>query len=193
MDLTPPTPLDAPARRPLPEPPRLDAGGGVLLRRHRPDDADGIFEQGGDPDMQRWTTVPAPYERQHAQEFLEKVAAGWADGSMAAFAIEVDGRFGGTVDLRLGEGRWAEVGFGLHPAARGRGVMTRAARTALRWGFEELGLVGVHWRAVVGNRASRAVAEKCGFRVEGEVRGLLVARGQRDDGWIGSLLAGELR
>lgn len=183
----------APERPPLPEPPPLDAGDGVLLRRHRPEDATGVFDQGTDPAMQRWTTVPVPYERHHADEFLEKVDAGWADGTMAAFAIEVDGRFGGTVDLRLGEGGWAEIGFGLHPAARGRGVMTRAARTALRWGFEELGLVGVHWRAVVGNRASRSVAEKCGFTVEGEVRGLLVARGQRDDGWIGSLLASELR
>lgn len=183
----------APEHPPLPEPPVLHAGGGVLLRRHRPEDADAIFEQCSDTDMQRWTSVPVPYERHHVQGFLDKVDAGWADGSMASCAVELDGRFAGTVDLRLGEARWAEIGFGLHPAARGRGVMTRAARTLLAWGFDELGLVGVHWRAVVGNHASRSVAEKCGFRVEGEVRGLLVARGHRDDGWIGSLLASELR
>ena len=36
------------------------------------------------------------------------------------------------------------------------------------------------------------MAERCGFRVEGTVRGLLVLRGERVDGWIGSLLADDL-
>lgn len=183
----------APDRPPLPQPPLLVAGRGVLLRQHRAEDAGGMVEQCQDPAMQRWTTVPVPYEAHHAQEFLELVAAEWASGTAAALAVELDGRFAGTADLRLGEGGWAELGFGLHPWARGRGVMTLAVRALLRWGFEELGLAGVHWRAVVGNHPSRRVAEHCGFRVEGEVRGLLVARGQRDDGWIGSLLPGELR
>ena len=165
----------------------------MLLRQHRPEDTDAVVEQCSDPEMQRWTTVPVPYERHFAEEFFTHLAQGWDDETLAGFAIEADGRFAGTVDLRLGDARWAEVGFGLHPWARGRGVMTRAVSTLLDWGFQELDLVGVHWRAVVGNHASRRVAEKCGFRVEGEVRGLLVARGQRDDGWIGSLLATDPR
>ncbi len=184
---------DPPDRPSLPPRPVLDAGGGVLLRQHRADDAEAVFQQCSDPEMQRWTTVPVPYERHHVEGFFAHLARGWDDGTLAGFAVEADGRFAGTVDLRLGEARWAEVGFGLHPRARGRGVMTRALSTLLDWGFTELDLVGVHWRAVVGNHASRRVAEKCGFRVEGEVRGLLVARGQRDDGWVGSVLATDPR
>ena len=46
----------------------------------------------------------------------------------------------------------------------------------------------VLWQANVGNWASRRVAWACGFRVEGAVRAALEARGQRHDGWIGSLL-----
>jgi len=61
----------------------------------------------------------------------------------------------------------------------------------LDWGFTELALAGVHWRAVVGNHSSRRAAEKCGFVLEGTVRGLLVHRGQRLDGWIGTLLAAD--
>ncbi len=41
----------------------------------------------------------------------------------------------------------------------------------------------------MGNEGSRRVALKCGFVIEGSVRGLLVHRGQRLDGWIGTLLA----
>lgn len=60
-------------------------------------------------------------------------------------------------------------------------------------GFDELGLAGIHWSAVAGNDPSRRVAEKTGFRIEGHVRGLLMRRGERLDGWMGSLLAEELR
>lgn len=177
----------------LPEDPALRDGADLLLRRHRPEDADGILEQCQDPDTVRFTTVPAPYARADAEGFLAHVAAGWSDGTLAAFAIEVEGRFAGTVDLRLEEGAWAEVGFGLAPWARGRGVMTRALRLVLDWGFTELGLAGVHWRAVVGNHASLRAAQKCGVTLEGSVRGLLVLRGRRVDGWIGTVLATDPR
>lgn len=140
------------------------------------------------PDTARFTTIPVPYGRSDAGWFLEHVATGWADGSLAAFAIEVTGRFAGSADLQLQESRWAEVGFGLTPRARGRGVMTRALRLLVEWGFTELALDGIQWRAVVGNEGSRRVAQKCGFAMEGSVRGLLIYRGRRLDGWIGTLL-----
>lgn len=179
------------ARWGLPREPVL-GDGAVLLRRHVAADADGIVEQCRDPDTVRFTTVPHPYSPEHAQGFLRQVREQWAAGECAALAVEVDGRFAGTVDLRAAAAGWADVGYGLAPWARGRGVMTRAARLALAWGFDELGVRGVHWQAVVGNEASWGVARKCGFRREGEVRGLLVHRGERLDGWIGSLLPGEL-
>jgi RimJ/RimL family protein N-acetyltransferase len=110
-----------------------------------------------------------------------------------SFAIDVGDKFAGSLDLRFQEGAWAEVGYGLAPWARGRQVMTRALRLALSWGFGDLGLRGVQWRAEVGNNASRRVAEKCGFRVEGTVRGLLFHRRQRVDGWIATVLPEECR
>jgi len=180
----------APPEVPPPAAPTLDDGD-VVLRAHRPGDLDGILEQCRDPDTVRFTTVPHPYGREHAAGFLTQVAQDWADGRAAAFAIEVDGRFAGTVDLRWEDGAFAEIGFGLAPWARGRGVMTRAARLALGWAFRDRGLAGAHWRAVVGNEGSLGVARACGFRLEGTVRGLLVHRGERLDGWIGTVLAEE--
>ncbi|WP_432508746.1 GNAT family N-acetyltransferase [Kineococcus auxinigenes] len=175
----------------LPEHPEL-RDGDVLLRRHTAADLDAVVEQCRDADTVRFTTVPTPYGRADAEGFTAGLTAAWDRGEVAGWAVEAGGRFAGTVDLRHRPAGWAEIGFGLAPWARGRGVMTRAARLALAWGFDELHLAGVHWQAVVGNTASWRVAQKCGFRREGEVRGLLVHRGERLDGWIGSLLASEL-
>jgi len=181
--------MDIPPGRQLPDHPRLEIGEGLVLRRHQPADLVAIFEQCNDPEMQRWTTVPVPYEMSDAEQFLEHVRSAWEHGTEVALAIEALGRFAGTVSYRLQEGDWAEIGYGLSPWARGHQVMTRAVSAFLDWGFRDLGLVRVEWRAVVGNHASRRVAEKCGFRVEGTVRGLLMHRGQRLDGWIGTRLS----
>ena len=56
-----------------------------------------------------------------------------------------------------------------------------------------LGVQRLEWYANVGNMASRRVAEKVGFTVEGTLRRGLDQRGTRVDAWIGSLLPGELR
>jgi RimJ/RimL family protein N-acetyltransferase len=69
--------------------------------------------------------------------------------------------------------------------------MTAAVRLGLEWAFDAMELEAVHWRANVGNWASRRVAWGCGFRVEGTVRELLAQRGERRDGWVGSLLRGD--
>ena len=82
-------------------PPELRDGRDVVLRRHRDGDIDAIVELCRDEDMRRWTTVPVPYERSDAQWFLDHVARGWAEATMAAFAIQAEDRFAGSVDLRL--------------------------------------------------------------------------------------------
>ena len=174
----------------LPAAPKLTDGPDLVLRRPLPSDLDDIVAQCRDPEFQRWTTVSVPYRDSDARDFLRRVAEGWR-ANVARFAIAYHGRFAGSVDLRFDGIGGAEVGFGLAPWARGMGVMTRALRLVLAWGFELPGLEVVHWRAQVGNWASRRVAGRCGFRMEGTVRGLLEQRGVRRDGWIGSLRRGE--
>ena len=83
------------------------------------------------------------------------------------FAVAYQGRFAGSVELRFDGIGGAEVGFGLAPWARGKGVMTRALRLVLAWGFGLPGIGVVYWRAQVGNWASRRVAGRCGFRWKG--------------------------
>ncbi|GAB3420638.1 GNAT family N-acetyltransferase [Flindersiella endophytica] len=178
--------------------PRTLPAGAIVLRPHLDKDIDGVLDQCQDPATQAWTTIPVPYTREHAEQFIRQVVPdGWRDGTYLAFAI-ADARsdeFLGTIDLRPSDGGRAEVGFGLRSKARGRGLMGTAARTLLDWAFasDGLGLGVVHWQAVVGNWASRRVAWATGFRMEGTIRGFGSSRGERRDMWVGSLLASDRR
>jgi len=162
--------------------------GVVTLRAHRADDVPRIVEQARDPQMSRWTQVPVPYAESDGLEFATELVPGWwAAGTERAFAVDVDGRFGGTVSLRdEGTGRF-EVAFGAHPDVRRTGAMERALRLLLVWGFAEQGVETVVWRALVGNWASRKLAWRLGFRFEGTLHGYLAHRGELHDCWVATL------
>ena len=66
-----------------------------MLRLPRPEDVADIVAQCRDPEFQRWTAVPAPYNEADAHEFLQRVAEGWR-ANVAAFAIAYEGRFAGS-------------------------------------------------------------------------------------------------
>jgi RimJ/RimL family protein N-acetyltransferase len=124
-----------------------------------------------------------------ARTFVEQVCpAGWADDSEWSFALEHEGRYGGTISLRAeGSGR-AEIAYGSHPAVRGTGAVERALRLLLEWGFAEQDLQTVIWYAHVGNWASRKVAWRLGFSYDGLVRRWQPQRGELRDSWVGTLL-----
>lgn len=180
--------------------------GTVTLRAHRRADVPAIVEQCTDPDMTAWTTVPRPYRKADALRHLALVKQAWLDpAGDRCWAIEWAGddgvaRYAGSVDLRPTPGRVAALGYGLHPDARGEGLMARAVRLVLGYAFTEgLGdgpLERVHWSAMVGNFDSWRVAWACGFVHHGSVpqlgppqpdgRGGIVVR----DHWLGSIAPG---
>lgn len=174
--------------------PVLDDGV-VTLRAHTPSDIDDMLAMARDPEMVRWTAVPSPYERVDAERFVsEAVARGWDDGGHRGWAIEAtdsDGRqrFAGNLDIR--GGAVADLGFALHPWARGRGLMTRAVRLACDWAFVHGGVEIIHWRAQVGNEASLRVAHAAGFTPHAVIPGLLNERGRVLDAWTASLRFGD--
>jgi RimJ/RimL family protein N-acetyltransferase len=170
--------------------------GYVMLRVPTTHDIDQIVEACQDPEFQRWTTVPVPYERTHAEEYIQSFSDGWSTGRNPGWVMVEPSdsrRYLGGIDLRLDGAGAAEVGFAVAPWGRGRGVCTAALRQVCRWGFADLGLDRIAWYAHVGNEASRSVAEKVGFQIlQGTLRQALVARGTRYDGWVGDLLPSDL-
>jgi RimJ/RimL family protein N-acetyltransferase len=167
--------------------------GTLTLRAHRADDVEAVVEQSVDPASVRWTTVPTPYGPEDARRFVGAVMPdGWDHGRWG-FAVEAEGRYAGTVELRdEGDGR-AEVAFGSHPSVRGRGLMERAVRLLVDWGFDARDVQVVVWRANRGNWASRKLAWRLGFTFEGTIRRTLPQRGELRDAWVGTLLASDRR
>jgi [ribosomal protein S5]-alanine N-acetyltransferase len=178
----------------------IDAEAGITLRAANSGDLAAMVEQCRDPDMIRWTTVPNPpggYQLRDAEEFLAVIASGWTSGKRLGWTIEgqrgTTRGFCGSIDLRLEGDGIAEVGFGLHPEARGRSMMTAALQLVCDYGFQVAGLQVIRWRAVVGNWASRRVAAKVGFVFDGTIRRLLAHRGELLDGWMATLTADDPR
>jgi RimJ/RimL family protein N-acetyltransferase len=164
-------------------------------------DLDLVAEYCRDPAVRRWTTVPDPYTRADAEHFvLDVVAAGWATGTTATWAIRLEpgGDLHGMIGLHgIADGA-AEIGFWLGPRARGRGLMSAAVELVCDHAFAPelqagLGLQRIVWYAYVGNVASASVARRAGFRFEGMRRLGGVQRGVRLDDWSASLLRDDPR
>ena len=139
--------------------------------------------------------MPVPYRHEDAVADVGQVSPQpWAAGTAAHFAVldAATGELLASVSLMdVAEGG-AEVGCWTAASARGRGVTTEAVRAVCAWGFEELGLQRITWLAHVGNAASRRVAEKAGFALEGTLRQYLPHRGARRDAWVAGLLPSDL-
>ncbi|MFE0423675.1 GNAT family N-acetyltransferase [Streptomyces sp. NPDC058953] len=170
--------------------------GRLLLRAFTEDDTDEVFRLCQDPQVQRWTCVPSPYERRHAREFTgETVPEGWRTSTTPTFALVPPdgGPLMGSVSvtLRTLSGTW-EVGYWLGAEYRGRGLMTEAVTEIAHWSFGRLGATRLEWRAEVGNTASRAVALRAGFTPEGTLRAAINNNGTLRDAWVGSLLPSDL-
>jgi RimJ/RimL family protein N-acetyltransferase len=173
------------------EPVEISAGN-LHLRPFAPADEGEVLASCQDPEIQRWTRVPTPYTPADAHQFVAVTAPnGWAEDREYSFAVcaATSDELLASIGLRPRRtDAVGDVGFWCRPEARGRGVVTQATATICRWGFDALGMARIEWCAAVGNAASRRVAEKVGFTIEGVLRSRLELQGVRHDAWIGSLL-----
>jgi len=169
----------------------------IRLRLHTDSDIPAIVAACQDPEIPRWTRVPAPYRDADARGWLEQESQGRARGDLLGLLVVEpdDDRLLGSVGIVQvdREERRCELGYWVARESRGRGVATRAVRLLCAWIFENLPVdrTGIH--AEPENAASRRVAERAGFTYEGVLRSYFVNKGIRRDAASYSLLRGELR
>jgi RimJ/RimL family protein N-acetyltransferase len=164
--------------------------GVITLRAHTPADSDDMLEMCRDHEALRWTSIPLDSTPETVADFaFAVIPRGWDQESHRGWAIEVEGRYAGNVDVR--DKPIADIGFVLHPWARGRGLMVRAVRLATDWAFAHGGVEIVHWRTNVGNVASLRVAHAAGFTLHGVTPGIVQQRDLVVDAWTGSQRFGD--
>ena len=163
------------------------------LRAPTASDIDAITQACQDPEIPRWTTVPSPYTREHAEDFIGIVAKGWAEEGEFVWGIRADDVLVGMIGLHNVNahpaGTDAEIGFWMVAGSRGHGYLSEAARAVVDWAFADRGMVRLGWRAVAGNVPSARTARSLGFHYEGFQRLALTSPRGRDDGWFAGLLA----
>ena len=143
----------------------------LLLRRFRLADAEDVYAYARDSEWRRFLfTVPQPYERRHADEFVAaNVLTDWR--AKPQWAIEREGRAVGTVALWIAHehGR-AEFGYTLARWLWGRGLMTEVVSALIDEAFATLPLRKVTARALAPNIGSIRVMEKAGMQFEAVLR-----------------------
>jgi RimJ/RimL family protein N-acetyltransferase len=162
----------------------------VTLRPWRVEDAPAIVEcVDGDPEISSWLDlIPQPYGLEDALAYVRGLGE-------EAFAITEDGRVLGSIGVRWNESRdVGEVGYWLRADARGRGIATRALVLVSAWALGLDGVGRLQLRAATDNDASRRVAEKAGYRLEGILPSAHWSRRQRRrlDWAMYSMLPGEI-
>jgi ribosomal-protein-alanine N-acetyltransferase len=166
----------------MPPPPRTP----ILTRRLtlRPSnagDAARAFEIRADPAVSRMLSLARfPPSRDEIETWFSHHPEEWADGLAYRFAILLDGRMIGLVDLDdiTPDGAEAEIGVWLEQARWGAGYGEEAVRALVAFAFGPLGLSRLRAGCAEDNAASRAIIEDLGFRYVGDVAAPSLSRGE---------------
>ena len=144
----------------------------LILRTFRLDDAPVVADALNRWEVTQWLTqVPFPYAEEDFAWFIKEMCSYPDD---LVWAMERGGEMIGTISLT------AELGYWLHPAHHGVGLMFEAAKAVCAWHFatRDADLVsGYH----LGNKASCNVLTKLGFANTHIDRDVQTARGDKVD------------
>ena len=122
--------------------------------------------------LARWMPWAAANTEADTREFIKLARRQLADNDGLQTVIVVAGRIVGIAGVhginRMR--RTTSLGYWLDAAFEGRGLVTAAVRAYTREAFDAWGCHRIVLEAAVENARSRAVAERCGYTLEGIAR-----------------------
>ena len=138
----------------------------TYLRQWQMEDREPFAALNADPKVMEF--FPSLLSRAESDAFVERVGAHFAIEGFGLWALEVSGEFAGFVGLirppfTAHFTPCVEIGWRLATRFWGKGHATEAAREALNFGFNQLGLREIVSLTVPANHRSRAVMERLGM------------------------------
>jgi [ribosomal protein S5]-alanine N-acetyltransferase len=165
-------------------------GDRIVLRAVGAADLPALYRLLGDVSLQGdHPALPPRSEPSFRKEFAETGFLGRRRGRL--LVTDLDDRMLGTI-VYFGVDTMDALELGYHlfdPAARGQGLMSEALRLAVRYLFANHEIDRLQIATAADNEASKRLALKCGFRLEGRLRGRLLHHGR--DSVLYSLLRRE--
>jgi len=122
--------------------------------------------------LARWMPWAPAQTHESTQEFVRTAKAQLESNDGFQAALVVDGDLAGVFGYHAVDWvhRRTTIGYWLAEPAQGRGLATRAVAALIDHAFTEWGLHRVEIRAAVDNGRSRAICERLGMTLEGELR-----------------------
>ncbi|KOG13964.1 MULTISPECIES: GNAT family N-acetyltransferase [Streptomyces] len=159
-----------PSRHEIVLPPSIRlSGDGVLLREWTETDLSALVEVYDDPEIDRWTPVPSPFDSTAAGAYLARAHEGREEGRKTAqLAITTDGEEprGEILLFRCAvDPRDVELAYGIGSRYRRQGLASRAVRLAADYARRQLSARRVLLRIEPENSPSVAVARATGFQL----------------------------
>lgn len=143
----------------------------LTLRPFGEEDATALFELSQDPEVMRYVGDRRVPTLQESWRAIAGWLGHWAMRGYGQWAIEerASGRLIGRAGI-INPVDWPgpEVGYLLGRAWWGHGYATEAARTAMDWGFEQIGFADLLSLIDPANKSSIAVATRLGETLRGE-------------------------
>jgi [ribosomal protein S5]-alanine N-acetyltransferase len=165
----------------------------IALRTIRETDLPALYQRISDLSLQgEHLSLPLRSEPSFRKEFHDTGYLGPRRGRLLVTDLE-DRMLGTIVYFSVNTMDGFEVGYHLFdPASRNRGVMTEALRLAVSYLFASHKINRLQVTTAVENEASKRLALRCGFRLEGTLRGNVFHHGHNRDSLLYSLLRGDV-
>ncbi len=144
------------------------------LRPYRKSDAKSLAKNINDRIISRnMSRVPYPYTLKMARQWLKKTIAEYRKKKPKdlILTIDINSEVAGGIGLnKIETGHKAGIGYWLAKPYRGKGIMTRAVKAMVKFGFNEFKLRRIEAKVFLFNKKSAKVLERAGFKLEGILR-----------------------
>lgn len=150
------------------------------LRPWNINDLDALVEYGNNFNIAKYmrNLFPHPYTVEAGVKFLEMVSK---NDPQKVFAIEINGKASGGIGVFPQDDimrKNAELGYWLAEPFWGKGIITKAIKEMVDYGFKTFDITRIYAIPFGTNKASQKALEKAGFKLEARFEKTIYKNGE---------------